>query len=356
MGQELLRYSLDGGAPVTLLDKSYIGFDYDQIRATWDHASNAIITPRRADDGSFAIVALSPEGVELRRFVEGVTASSRWVTMEPEPLAEANAKPLTVFDVAIASDGTVGILGDTDVLRMRLGQPDVRVALPLGVPAARKAATPNDYQSFWLAPNGGKLAVTVESHLYLFGPGLDDPLTLVELPKPQREPHGQRALLPLDLVWSPDGTKLAVQAADVNEGMGRFWFQSFVVDQVSGSLRPLDSGLTQDMPSLPYITGNDRQVDGMAWSPDGRWLLLNRGYEAQCTGGPDGCLASQTALDPERAALTMLWLAPGNGSAGVWSPDGRQIAVFCADTDRYTPDTYHLCLLTLAQGWESAMP
>lgn len=347
--QELIRYSLNGSAPVTLLDRSYIGFDYEQIRATWDHVSDAIITPRAAEDGSFAIVALSPEGVELRRFVEGVAASSRWVTMEPELLAEANAKPLSVFDVAIASDGSVGLLGTTDVLHMRLGQPDVRVALPPGVQAARNAATPNDYQSFWLAPQGKKLAVTVESHLYLFGPGTDDPLTIIELPYPQGEPRGKRPLLPLDLGWSPDGTKLAVLAADVNEGMGRFWFQSFVVDQ-KGSLRPLDSGLAQDMPPLPYITGNDQQVGGMAWSPDGRWLLLSRGYERQCGGGPNGCLSSQTVFDPEAPSLAMLWLAPGYRSAGVWSPDGRKIAVFCADTDAYTPDTYHLCLLTLAQG------
>jgi WD40 repeat protein len=354
-GQQLLRYPLDGSPTVTLLDTPHPGVDYAQIRATWDDTTGAIITSRTEDDGTITVVALGPDGMELRRFVEGVASDNWWVSMERHLLAEANAKPLSIFDVAIASDGAVGVLGDTDVLLMRLGQPDVRVDLPTQVQAARNEASSDDYQSLWLAPKSGKLAVVIESHLYLFGPGQDDLLTIIEMPNPQGEPPSSRGLLPFDLSWSQDGTRLAVVGANVNEGMGRFRYESFVVDQGNGTLRRIDGGPTESILPLPYVTGNDRDVDGISWSPDGRWLLLGRGNEAQCSGGPFGCLSSQTVLDPEVPSVAMLWLAPGYGLVGVWSPDGRRIAVFCTDSEAYNPDTYHLCILTLAQGWESAL-
>lgn len=339
---ELVRYPLDGGSPVTLLAVREGKLSFDQIRATWDHRANAIVTPRGEPDGSFAIVALSPEGAELRRFVAGVASDNWWSSMRPNLLEEANRAPLSIFDVAIASDGTVGVLGAADVLRMRLGQPDEQVALPAEVRAALDAAPLDAHRSLWLAPAGRRLAVTVDARIFLFGAQPGDPLTLVELPDrglPQQQ-------LPLSLAWSPDGARLAVEAVDVSQDIGRFIRYAYVVDQANGSLRAVGA-------DLPYVTGNDRGVDTMAWSPDGRWLLLGRSSEAQCAGGPYGCLASQTVQDLEGGGTAMLWLAPGSLGVGVWSPDGQQIAVHCATDDSWAQSA--VCVLSLAPGWDAAL-
>lgn len=336
---ELVHYPLDGGNPVTLLAVREGKLSFDQIRATWDHRANAIVTPRGEPDGSFAIVAFSPEGSELRRFVAGVASDNWWSSMRRNLLEEANRAPLSIFDVAIASDGTVGVLGAADVLRMRLGQPDEQVALPAEVRAGLDAAPLDVHRSLWLAPAGGRLAVTVDARIFLFGPQSGDPLTLVELPD-RGLPEQQ---LPLSLAWSPDGARLAVEGVDVSQDIPHFVRYTYVVDQASGSLRAVGA-------DLPYVTGNDRVVDAMTWSPDGRWLLLGRGSEAQCDGGPYGCLASQTVQDVEKGGAAMLWLAPGGPDVGVWSPDGRQIAVYCAHKG-YSA----VCVLSLAPGWETAL-
>lgn len=92
---ELVRYPLDGGGPVTLLAVPEGDRSFDQIRATWDPRADAIVTPRGEPDGSFAIVALSPDGVELHRFVSGVASDSWWGSMRPNLLEEANRAPLS---------------------------------------------------------------------------------------------------------------------------------------------------------------------------------------------------------------------------------------------------------------------
>jgi hypothetical protein len=91
------------------------------------------------------------------------------------------------------------------------------------------------------------------------------------------------------------------------------------------------------------------QTDFSAWSPDGRYLAANAGFEALVQ--PDGAPApdakslsdlglAQTASAPVRdkalqQALTQLAQTPGGGGAGnalvaqvSWRPDGKQLAVY----------------------------
>ena len=287
--------------------------------------------------------ALDPDGGERRRLLAGVAVDSWWGSMRPHLLEEANALPLSVFDVAIAADGGAGRLTDDQVLRMRVGRPDEQVALPAAVREALLAAGPAAHHSLWLAPGGGQIAVTVEGQVFLFGPAPTDPLVQVMLPGGDSRP-----VLPLELAWSPDGRSLAIIAADVSRDIGNFVRMSFLVDTTTGALTRVGDVLPDGTEQLPYIPGNSRTIRTVAWSPDGRWLLLGRPTEEQCGSDYARCNASQTLLEPATGTVQMLWLAPG-GSNAAWSPDGARIAVMCADASS------HLCVLTLNEGWEVAL-
>lgn len=347
-GIELVRYPLGGEPPVTVLDDRRPGIYFAQVRPAWDWASDLIIAPRWESATSFAIVALTPDGGEQQRLVSDIVIDGWWASLRPHLLEVANAAPVSVFDVAIASDGTVGELLDGEVLRRRAGQPDELIPLPPQVHEALRGASPAAYHSLWLAPQGGRLAVTVEAQIFLFGPTPTNPLVIVTLP----ELGGRRPVLPLELVWSPDGQVLALRAADVNGDIGNFVPLAYLVDQATGALASIAGVAPDGTERLPYISGNSRSVAQIAWSPDGRWLLLGRPNEEQCDGAPAGCNASQTVLDPATGRARLLWLALG-GSDALWSPDGSQLAVTCGDAHNIT--LAHLCVLTLTGGWETAL-
>ena len=54
-GTQLIRYPLDGGAPLVVLDDLKPGIHFAQVRPVWDHANDVIVSPRWETHESFAI-------------------------------------------------------------------------------------------------------------------------------------------------------------------------------------------------------------------------------------------------------------------------------------------------------------
>jgi Tol biopolymer transport system component len=115
-------------------------------------------------------------------------------------------------------------------------------------------------------------------------------------------------------MWSPDGQKIAFWSGpDGNGGI-------YVMNADGGERRMLA-----------------RNHALVAWSPDGRKILLGRGGRqvcpAPCVGGGGGTKAYAVIANADGSGLrTLTRTAGANGVIESWSPDGRKI-VFVSDRD-----------------------
>jgi Tol biopolymer transport system component len=105
---------------------------------------------------------------------------------------------------------------------------------------------------------------------------------------------------------SPDGRQLLFGRMDPHRASA--WNTAFFVINVDGT------GLRR---ITPWLLEDDTRIDEGSWSPDGRWILYDRGHQIHVVR-PDGSGDHRIKID-----------VPGSDQANAlypdWSPDGRWI-------------------------------
>jgi WD40-like Beta Propeller Repeat len=216
----------------------------------------------------------------------------------------------------------------------------------------------------WLR-DGSRLAFSVTS---LGGPARFNGIHIVDLRTGQdRWQSAVAPDYPVDLEWSPDGSRLTFASAgfiyvmDVKSFRARLvptWSSGF---DSSPSWSPRGTSLVfanrQNHQASIYrvdLDGSHRQLlasgaSAPAWSPDGTKIA----YRSSCGGGIRLITPAGKDVTPGRSHSHCKTI--GFAGSPVWSPDGKKIAIIAARA--FTPGTYvmdvaggHLAFLTSADG------
>ncbi len=164
------------------------------------------------------------------------------------------------------------------------------------------------------ATDGGRLA----TKLYWFTPGTRD---ITKFPT--------RIPLAAYVDWSPDGSTIAWDGApgSANRGVTSALsapYNLYLMEPDGSNLRP--------------IVTSYHNPAGLAWSPDGRWLVLIANF--------DGHTDAAWLIDPQTGSRRML--AAGDFQWPAWSPDGSQLALVATDNRQFGPNCYLVILDTSA--------
>ncbi len=164
------------------------------------------------------------------------------------------------------------------------------------------------------ATNGNQL----ETKLYWFTPGTSDVTWF-----PTKIP------LAAYVDWSPDGSTIAWDGSPGSPNRGvvaalSAKFNLYLMDPDGSNLRLI-------------VTGYQNPA-GLAWSPDGRWLVLIANF--------DGHTDAAWLIDPQTGSRRML--AQGDFQWPAWSPDGAQLALVATDDLQFAPNRYLVILDTSA--------
>ena len=226
--------------------------------------------------GAYAGAAWSPRGRFVIAWRRGTLAAVapdggvRWSLSRPAPITAARWGPVDGFRVAYVTGAALRVVnGDGTGDRALAG------TLPGVAPAWR--------------PDASRLLAYADPR---------GRIQLVDVDTGARLWRGPRVGAPRSLVWSPGGRRLLVTTP-----------RRLVLLDALG--RRLASR------ALPAGT----EVDGPAWSPDGRHVAVVRRDAANGS-------SEVQLLDPARGLrATVLFAGPGRFGTPAWSPDGRRLLV-----------------------------
>jgi len=236
--------------------------------------------------GSIRGAAFTPDGREVSTLgpLDGGTGVFRWDAATGRQLGyrmlDAGGR------VGVGSDGRRLVRGGA-AGEITVGGTDRDTPIKTGYPGVLATA---------VSPDGSRVAVRGTNEAV----GVWDPATGKKL----WERTGFRTGSQTFLVWSPDGRRLALG----------WWTEVTVFDGGTGDVvRRWDHG--------------DRTLHGVAWSPDGRWVVATR------AGGGEVLVALELATGRQRGGFERAAPTPAPGYDilfGVaFAPDGRSVAVMC---------------------------
>jgi TolB protein len=126
--------------------------------------------------------------------------------------------------------------------------------------------------------------------------------------------------------WSPDGLRLVVSSSGLSiveittsaltpltsePGSRPIWsIHGSIAFATTGSASPGVFVIEADGSDLRRVSGDPGVVSTMAWSPDGRWLLL----------GDDVSGSPATMVDPVDGTLTAVGVESGGSRSPAWQP------------------------------------
>jgi Tol biopolymer transport system component len=113
------------------------------------------------------------------------------------------------------------------------------------------------------------------------------------------------------------------------------------------------AGVDPDQPLLLPLTNDDRDFQGLKWSPDGRWLLAMQ-VSAE-SGAPDRLYLLAADGSTRRPLLSPSQPQPYLWSVR-WRPDGRQIAYLSRDEQTGPQSPLEPWLLDLETGVRRSLP
>jgi Tol biopolymer transport system component len=283
------------------------------------------VIPQRDEDALVGLsrTTFSPDGSALLHVIPTLGASDQlWIA------APVTADPVLVLDeigvetgelVNWASDGTVlvgGLYGQGAVTTLELD-----AALPSAPSAsAVTTITANGGQVLGGSPDGTRVAVLHQQvSLCILEIATQRQVSCASLEDRNVTPR------PEDVVWSPDGTRLAFTELGFVLGTDS---DLWVMDAASGALTNLtDDGVEGALFTLDSAQASQISMDASpAWTPDGQFISFGRSGWANGTptgtvlarvpagGGPVDVLAQVSHTEP--GALF---------HRSAWSPDGATL-------------------------------